>query len=445
MVINDENITNEVFEELSSKDIERSAKETVAGKKLTPEKQKRKSFQKQTGPLFETRTRKKSITPSISPCSSNAEIVGRTSSKLSESLEGKLAIFQVQQELQSVQEENNDLKEKLETIKLKRAKDLEKLKEFEKMRIQHDQLVEFKSRIMESQSSLQKEVQKAKHEARAAIEAKEEHAAEMAELSETVEMATLDKEMAEEKAETLQIELEAAKDKIEELTLDLDIMKAEVGDETTATEGTITHFEVKQLSAKNEKMHETLIKMRDLSAHEKSEILRLSKDLDAKTTEHNEVTSRADRIQREKDELESTIADLQEQVDAALGAEEMVENLTTKCLDLEDKLNAVVEEKQDLETLHEMDEEFQENLREAEQELREDLDLANGKVREAARARDAAYEIIHDHETTITKFRDLVNKVQEQNIELRTSLEKQESSLGGGSGQTGDVSKLSNV
>ena len=114
--------------------------------------------------------------------------------------------MQVQQELQSVQEENNDLKEKLETIKLKRAKDLEKLKEFEKMRIQHDQLVEFKSRIMESQSSLQKEVQKAKHEARAAIEAKEEHAAEMAELSETVEMATLDKEMAEEKAETLQIE-----------------------------------------------------------------------------------------------------------------------------------------------------------------------------------------------------------------------------------------------
>merc|ERR1712223_1849525 len=138
------------------------------------------------------------------------------------------AVLQVQQELQSVQEENNDLKEKLETIKLKRAKDLEKLKEFEKMRIQHDQLVEFKSRIMESQSSLQKEVQKAKHEARAAIEAKEEHAAEMAELSETVEMATLDKEMAEEKAETLQLELDAAKEKVEELTLDLDIIKTEM-------------------------------------------------------------------------------------------------------------------------------------------------------------------------------------------------------------------------
>lgn len=65
--------------------------------------------------------------------------------------------------------------------------------------------MEFKSRIMESQSALQKELQKARHDTREAIEAKEKHAEEMAELSETVEMATLDKEMAEEKAEALQV------------------------------------------------------------------------------------------------------------------------------------------------------------------------------------------------------------------------------------------------
>jgi hypothetical protein len=42
-----------------------------------------------------------------------------------------------------------------------------------------------------------------------------------------------------------------------------------------------------------------------------------------------------------------------------LGAEEMVENLTTKCLDLEDQYAALLEEKQDLEALHEMNEELQ--------------------------------------------------------------------------------------
>ena len=42
--------------------------------------------------------------------------------------------FQAQQELVRSREEIQDLKEKLETIKIKRAKDQEKIKEFEKVR-----------------------------------------------------------------------------------------------------------------------------------------------------------------------------------------------------------------------------------------------------------------------------------------------------------------------
>jgi len=71
------------------------------------------------------------------------------------------------------------------------------------MKLQLEQLLEFKSRIMESQTALQREVQRAKQEAREAIEARETHAEEMADLAETVEMATLDKEMAEEKVSSL--------------------------------------------------------------------------------------------------------------------------------------------------------------------------------------------------------------------------------------------------
>lgn len=82
---------------------------------------------------------------------------------------------------------------------MKRLQDKEKLKDFDKIKLQLEQLLEFKSRIMESQASLQREVQRAKQEAREAIEAREMHAEEMADLAETVEMATLDKEMAEEK------------------------------------------------------------------------------------------------------------------------------------------------------------------------------------------------------------------------------------------------------
>lgn len=82
---------------------------------------------------------------------------------------------------------------------VKRGQDKEKLKEFDKVRLQLEQMAEFKSRIMESQGQLQKDLQRARQEAREAIESKERHADEMSDLAETVEMATLDKEMAEEK------------------------------------------------------------------------------------------------------------------------------------------------------------------------------------------------------------------------------------------------------
>lgn len=50
---------------------------------------------------------------------------------------------------------------------------------------------------------------------------------EMSDLADTVEMATLDKEMAEEKLESINVELESLKEKVEELTLENQILKEE--------------------------------------------------------------------------------------------------------------------------------------------------------------------------------------------------------------------------
>ena len=103
----------------------------------------------------------------------------------------------------------------------------------------------------------------------------------------------------------------------------------------------MTNFEFKQLQAQNEKLRETLVRMRDLSAHEKSETIKLQKDNEELKRNNTELTKSSDKYQSENETLEAQIGELQEQVDAALGAEEMVENLTTKCLDLEDKLKEV--------------------------------------------------------------------------------------------------------
>ncbi|XP_047471228.1 dynactin subunit 1-like isoform X3 [Penaeus chinensis] len=386
----------------------------------TPSKESSpRSDMKKTSSFVETNF-VETLTPQYTP--------GAPSSAM-QTLEDKMAAMQMQQEMENLRGEIRDLNEKLETLRVKRAQDKEKLKESEKLKLQLEQLLEFKSKIMESQAQLQREMQKAKQDAREAIESKDKHMEDTQELTENVEMLTLDKEMAEEKAETLQLELDQAKERIEELTLDLEILKTEMsgGGAGTPTDGDAeaTTFKVRQLEQQNSRLRETLVKMRDLAAHDKHELQKLQKDMETKKTEVTELNRSRVKLTSQVAELEQTISDLQEQVDAALGAEEMVETLTDRNLNLEEKVAELHETVADLEAINDMNDQLQENARELELELREELDMANGKIREVMREREASNEIIVDQESTIKKFRELVQKQQEQNIELRQALEKE--------------------
>lgn len=121
---------------------------------------------------------------------------------------------------------------------------------------------------------------------------------------------------------------------------------------------------------------------------------------------------------------------MSEQIDAALGAEEMVEKLTRKNLELEERIQQLEQEQEDLETLHQMNEELQENSRETELELREANDLLRAKLTESIRRLELNQESIADYERTITKFRDLVAQLQEEIRNLKenndTVVEKRE-------------------
>ena len=67
-------------------------------------------------------------------------------------------------------------------------------------------------------------------EAREAQEAKDRYMEEMSDTADAIEMATLDKEMAEERAESLQVEVDSLKEKVEELSMDLEILRHEISE-----------------------------------------------------------------------------------------------------------------------------------------------------------------------------------------------------------------------
>uniref|UniRef100_A0A3P9B7B7 Dynactin subunit 1 n=1 Tax=Maylandia zebra TaxID=106582 RepID=A0A3P9B7B7_9CICH len=316
-------------------------------------------------------------------------------------------------EEESLRAQVKDLEEKLETLKMKRTEDKAKLKELEKHKIQLEQLQEWKNKMQEQQAELQKQLKEAKKEAREAQEAKERYMEEMSDTADAIEMATLDKEMAEERAESLQVEVDSLKEKVEELSMDLEILRHEISEK--GSDGAASSYQVKQLEEQNSRLKEALVRMRDLSASEKQEHVKLQKQTEKKNVELETLRTQKEKLQEEVKQAEATIDELKEQVDAALGSEEMVETLTERNLDLEEKVRELRETVTDLVNLPLF---FFFFFLETEMELREQLDLSGAKVREADKRVEAAQETVADYQQTINKYRELTGSLQEANREL---------------------------
>jgi dynactin 1 len=115
-------------------------------------------------------------------------------------------------------------------------------------------------------SELQKDVREARRELKKASSEKETYESKYNDLLESMEMLTLDKEVAEERAESLQQETEILKDKIEEISIDLDILKqeADILNKSPAERGQEDNeripLEVVQLERHNERLKEALVR-----------------------------------------------------------------------------------------------------------------------------------------------------------------------------------------
>ncbi|KRY60013.1 Dynactin subunit 1 [Trichinella britovi] len=317
-------------------------------------------------------------------------------------------------ELEYLKSEVKDLSEKLETLRAKRHEDKQKLIDYERCKIQLQQLIEYKNRMVEVHSELQRQLQQAKKEAREAIESREAYSEEMAGVSEAIEMATLDKEMAEERAEMLCQELDVVKDRVRELEVELEILKNELNANGAPNSETPTPYQIKQLEQQNDRMKEALVKVRDLSVQERATNERLNKELGVLKADMAELQKKYDRLKIAEEDFENQITELKDQVDAAVGAEEMVEHLTAKNLSLEEELRTLMETIEDFEQMRVVDEELQESSRETEKELRLELDRMHGQITELKQQLQLANSRMADRESTIAKFRQQTASLLEQ-------------------------------
>jgi dynactin 1 len=100
------------------------------------------------------------------------------------------------------------------------------------------------------------------------------------------------------------------------------------------------------------------------------------------------------------------------QLDDALGAEEMLIQLTERNLVLSEKIEEMRINIEDLEALKELNDELEDGHVETEREMQEDLDSRELQIQEEKRRGEALEDTCRDLEGTISQFRELVLGMQ---------------------------------
>lgn len=314
------------------------------------------------------------------------------------------------------------MKTKLRVMEKKRAEDREKLKTLEQLRSERDKFEGIIQKLQTKYQPQQAELGDMRKKLKDAQARVEEVEGVLAEHDSAMEMVTLDREMAEETAEAYKHECEEVKAKVEELQLELDVLRdenEEFGQGQSPEERSSQNW--LQTEKHNERLREALVRLRDMTQLQEADLKSHIKELEQDLEDYAEIKSQYEKTKEKLLASENNVEDLKQQLDTALGAEEMIEELADKNMRHQEEiseLNAAIE---DLEALKEINDEIEYNHIETEKQLQEEIDYRESLFNEQCRRITQQDEVVDDLEYTLVRFRELVTTLQGDLEDMRAS------------------------
>ncbi|KDQ62879.1 hypothetical protein JAAARDRAFT_28852 [Jaapia argillacea MUCL 33604] len=259
---------------------------------------------------------------------------------------------------------------------------------------------------------------------------------------EQLEMAMLDKEVAEERAEVAEMELEELREKLAVVEVELGVLKGggesgvgeddglgESDGEEERADPAKSSLAYIQLEKQNERLKEALVRLRDLSSETEQEQRRRIQEMEKDVAMLDELQISYEDTLSKLANSDTQIEDLKLQLDDALGAEDLLVQLTERNLMLSEKIEEMRITIEDLEALKELNDELEENHMETEKAMQEDLDLKDTQIRDHQRRVEALEDACLDMEGTINQFRELVLQLQTEldGLRAQTHTAKEES------------------
>lgn len=317
--------------------------------------------------------------------------------------------------------EIEDLKAKVRVLEWKRVEDRDKLKQLNKVQGERDKFEAIIQKLQKYQpqqqenSELKKQLKEAEERFKAIETMQAEH-------DSALELATLDREMAEETAEELKMELDTLKHKAEELELELEVLReenAEYGRDMSPEERASTGW--LQMERTNERLREALLRLRDMTQAQEAELRDRMAGLEEEVGELNAAKEEGAALKEKLAQSEAAVDDLRQQLDAALGAEDMIEDLTERNMAMSEQMEELRAVVDDLENLRDINDELEANHVQNEREMQEELDFKDSVIAEQARRAAQQEEALEDMEYTLSRFRELVTNLQGDLEDMRAS------------------------
>ena len=320
------------------------------------------------------------------------------------------------------QREVEDLRIKMRLMEKKRMEDREKLKALDKVQAERDRFEGIIQKMQSKYQPQQYEITELKKQLKEMETRYQTLESQQAENDSINEMATLDREMAEETAESLKTELDNLRQIHEELELEAEVLREEnqeLSKEMSPEEKTSQGW--LQMEREKDRYREALMRLREVTqqgeADLKEQVAELEKDLEELKNVKNEHILTKEQLSQS----ESTLVELREQLDSALGGEEMIEELTDKNMILTEKIDELRQNIEELESLKELNDELEVNHMETEKQLQDEIDYHESLLAKEASKSAIQDGTIQDLEYTVARFRDLVSNMQSDLEDMRAS------------------------
>lgn len=327
--------------------------------------------------------------------------------------------------------EVEELKTKLRMLEKRRLEDREKLKTLERIQQERDRFESIIQKLQQKYQPQQQELTDLKKQLKESESRIVDIESIQAEHDAELENATLDREMAEEQYEVLKTEVTALREKNEEMELEIEVLNEEnqeLGKEMSPEERTSQGWV--QLERSNERLREALLRLRDVTQEQETELREQIKGLEKDSEELQGARAEAESLKERLLEGEAAIDDLRQRLEVAQGGEEMIEELSERNMALQDQLEELKATVEDLENLKELNDELDVNHVEAEKQMQEEIDFKDSLINEQARRSNEQQKAIDDYEMTVARFREAFRTLQGDLEDMRASQQISETEAG---------------